>query len=82
MNRITYTHSGWQVFCPIIFREADMAIDARWPWLRWLSDLAFEVEKLSIATISFFNPDWEPVFFYYGISELKRPITREYPDYA
>ena len=59
------THVGWFGMCPVylgnIYSDCP-DVKARRPWLhRWFL-FNIELQRVAIATCSFINPDWVPVW--------------------
>jgi hypothetical protein len=60
-----YTHKGWFFMCPVYLNADDgeeMAVEARHEWLEWWFDVNNWIFSVMVLIVSFFNPDYEPMF--------------------
>lgn len=77
MDSITYTHSGWFWFCPILWAEDgpdSCCVEARWWWLEPLFTACEVLERLRIGVSCLLWPDYEPEFGFH-VRPLETPIT-------
>ena len=75
MSKVGFTHKGWFFLCPVYLNPEDgegMDVAARYSWLEWWFDVNHWLFSIVVTIVSFFNPDYEPMFPFRVTGELER----------
>ncbi len=73
---MTYTHKGWFFLCPVYLNPDDgegMAVEARYSWLEWWFTINEGFFSLMVLVVTFFNPEYEPMFPFRVTGETAKP---------
>lgn len=83
MTKIEFTHKGWFGLCPVYMSKPFSGcpeIEPIYPFTDWLMDFSAFVYGLCFKMAGALNPEFEPLWPFTRITELKEPIQAEYED--